>query len=102
MPDRPLSEWLQVHGEKASPAKVRVLEQEVQRQHDRAEYAEGEWGKAKARVQVLEEALKEAADTVQDLLGYVSPFFIEKWGYDKDLAKARAVLASEGTPEEAS
>lgn len=43
----------------------------------------------------LERALWELLEGAEDMRGYVSDFFAEKWGHDEYLARARTVLGPE-------
>ena len=44
------------------------------------------------RVTVLEDALREAADDIEEWGSYASDYFIKKWDLAGDVAKARAAL----------
>jgi hypothetical protein len=66
----------------------------------RVNEASEELDKAEEHVRVLEKALTDAADAIEAAVSYVSPYFIEKYGFDAALNDARRALAPEGTPEE--
>ena len=44
-----------------------------------------------ADVFVLREALKEAVEELEDMVGYVSEYFRDKWGYDETIARLKAI-----------
>lgn len=46
------------------------------------------------RIKELEDGLTEAIDYMEDMRGYVNPYFAEKWGHDEGIAKAKAALAA--------
>jgi hypothetical protein len=101
-----LSDWLEVHGEKASPAEVRVLERHLSqaaRERDLqaavAVAAEARWGKSKARVRVLEGALGKILDTKNTQRNCSCGMVIDRAEEIDEIA--RRALASEGIPEEA-
>ena len=54
-----------------------------------------------ARVTELEAALKEALDEIDDVLGYVGRYHVEKWGYRETVARLRKVQGVEPSAEPA-
>lgn len=38
------------------------------------------------------EPFREAVEMLEDCMQYVSPFLIQKWGYDDDLTRLKALL----------
>jgi hypothetical protein len=59
---------------------------------DQIKKAEDENARLRERVRVLEDALREAADDIEEWGSYASDYFIKKWNLQGDIDSARAAL----------
>jgi aspartate-semialdehyde dehydrogenase len=48
---------------------------------------------ARVRIAALEDALRDAIEGMEDMICYVTPYFIEKWDHVGYIRRARAALA---------
>lgn len=51
------------------------------------------------RLDALSVSLREMIAELADALGYVAPYFREKWRYDMAIREARTILDKHGRPE---